>query len=75
MDFTNFLLIVLKLTRIEESSFDPTSFNLDDKELIHEFDKVQVDEEFVKRFGFNLLMAKFLLDNYLVHHSNEERHY
>ena len=72
MDFTNFLLIVLKLTRIEESSFDPTSFNLDDKELIHEFDKVQVDEEFVKRFGFNLLMAKFLLDNYLVHHSNEE---
>lgn len=72
MDFTNFLLIVLKLTHIEVSSFDPTSFNLDDKELIHEFDKVQVDEEFVKTFGFNLLRAKFLLDNYLVHHSNED---
>jgi len=72
MDFTNFLLIVLKLTRIEDRSFDPTSFNLDDKELIHEFDKVQVDENFVKRFGFNLLRAKFLLDNYLVHHSNED---
>lgn len=72
MDFTNFLLIVLKLTRIEESCFDPTSFNLDDKELIHEFDKVKVDEEFVKKFGFNLLRAKFLLDNYLVHHSNED---
>ncbi|WML33417.1 DUF262 domain-containing protein [Clostridium sp. OS1-26] len=72
MDFTNFLLIVLKLTRIEESSFDPTSFNLDDKELIHEFDKVQVDEEFVKTFGSNLLRAKFLLDNYIVHHSNED---
>ena len=71
MDFSNFLLIVLKLTRMEESGFDPTSFNLDDKELIHEFDKVQVDKKFVKRFGFNLLMAKFLLDNYLVHHSNE----
>lgn len=72
MDFSNFLLIVLKLTRIEESGFDPTSFNLDDKELIHEFDKVQVNEEFVKRFGFNLLRAKFLLDNYFVHHSNED---
>ncbi len=72
MDFSNFLLIVLKLTRIEERGFDPTSFNLDDKELINEFDKVQVDEEFAKRFGFNLLRAKFLLDNYLVHHSNED---
>ncbi|HFI0015411.1 TPA: DUF262 domain-containing protein [Streptococcus suis] len=72
MDFSNFLLIVLKLTRMEESRFDPTSFNLDDKELIHEFDKVQVDKKFVKRFGFNLLMAKYLLDNYIVHHSNED---
>jgi len=72
IDFSNFLLIVLKLTRIEESDFEPTSLNLDDKELIHEFDKVQVNEEFVKRFGFNLLRAKFLLDNYLVHHSNED---
>lgn len=72
MDFSNFLLIVLKLTRMEESGFDPTSFNLDDKELIHEFDKVQVDKKFVKRFGFNLLMAKYLLDNYIVHHSNED---
>ncbi|MBP7735495.1 MAG: DUF262 domain-containing protein [Spirochaetes bacterium] len=75
MDFSNFLLIVLKLTRIDDSGFDPTSFNLDDKDLIHEFDKLQVeqvDDEFVKRFGFNLLKAKYLLDNYLVHHSNED---
>lgn len=72
IDFSNFLLIVLKITRMEESGFDPTSFNLDDKELIHEFDKVQADKKFVKRFGFNLLMAKYLLDNYLVHHSNED---
>lgn len=72
IDFSNFLLIVLKLTCIENSGFNPTSFNLDDKDLIHEFDKVQVDKEFVKKFGFNLLKAKFLLDNYLVHHSNED---
>jgi hypothetical protein len=72
MDFSNFLLIVLKITRIEESEFDPTSFNLDDKDLIHEFDKVKINEAFVKKFGFNLLKAKFLLDNYLVHHSNED---
>lgn len=72
IDFSNFLLIVLKLTCIEDSGFNPTSFNLDDKDLIHEFDKVQVDNGFVKKFGFNLLKAKFLLDNYLVHHSNED---
>jgi len=72
MDFTNFLLIVLKLTRMEEKGFRPTSFNLDDKELIGEFDKVHIDAGFVKQFGFNLLMAKYILDNYLVHHSNED---
>ncbi|MBU4440241.1 MAG: DUF262 domain-containing protein, partial [Firmicutes bacterium] len=72
MDFSNFLLIVLKITRIKETKFDPTSFNLDDKELIHEFDQVQVDEEFVKSFGYNLLKAKYLLDNFIVHHSSED---
>ena len=73
IDFPNFLLIVLKLTRMEEESFDPTSFNLDDKELLNEFDdeSLVIDADFVKRFGFNLLMAKYILDNYLVHHSNE----
>ncbi len=73
LDFSNFLLIVLKLTRMGKSNFEPTSFILDDKELINEFDKVQnIDESFVKKFGFNLLMAKFLLDNFIVHHSNED---
>jgi hypothetical protein len=76
MDFSNFLLVVLKLTRMEEKSFDPVGFNLDDKDLIKEFDEKNktkpIDSEFVKRFGFNLLMAKYLLDNYLVHHSNED---
>lgn len=73
IDFSNFLLIVLKLTRItEEATFEPTNFNLDDKELINEFEEIELNQEFVKRFGFNLLKAKFLLDNYVVHHSNEE---
>ena len=72
MDFSNFLLIVLKLTRMDENNFDPTSLNLDDKELINEFDKVSVNETFVKHFGFNMLMAKYLLDNYIIHHSTED---
>lgn len=73
IDFPNFLLIVLKLTRIrEEEDFSPTGFNLDDKELLNEFGKRSQDEAFVKRFGCNLLKAKFLLDNYMVHHSKEE---
>jgi len=73
IDFSNFLLIVLKLTRMIEWDFSPSSFILDDKELINEFDKVpNVDRSFVKQFGFNLLKAKYFLDNYLVHHSEED---
>jgi hypothetical protein len=72
IDFSNFLLIVLKITRMEETDFQPTEFILDDKELINAFDKAKPDRNFAKRFCFNLLQAKYLLDNYIVHHSNEE---
>lgn len=77
IDFSNFLLIVLKITRMERPDFIPSDFILDDKELIREFDKLKVDgipldEAFVKKFGFNLLKAKYYLDNYIVHHSNEQ---
>lgn len=58
IDYSNFLLIVLKLTRIrEEEGFSPSSFNLDDKELLNEFGKISLDELFVKRFGYNLMKA------------------
>lgn len=72
IDFSNFLLIVLKLTRMDESNFNPLAFTLDDKELIREFDDFDINENSVKEFGFNLLKAKYFLDNFLVHHSNEE---
>jgi hypothetical protein len=71
IDFSNFLLIVLKITRMKEPDFNPSSFTLDDKELIREFDKLVLDEIFAKEFGYNLLKAKYFLDNYIVHHSNE----
>jgi len=76
MDFSNFLLIVLKLTRMKEKDFIPQDFNLDDKDLIKEFDNLnkqgRFNEEFAKVFGYNLLKAKYLLDNYIVHHTHEE---
>lgn len=86
IDFPNFLLIVLKLTCINgtvnlkrtDSTLDGNvmirkfdEIILDDKELIREFDKVKLDTAFAKQFGVNLFKAKFLLDNYLVHHSSE----
>jgi hypothetical protein len=76
IDFSNFLLIVLKLTRLKETKFKASDFTLDDKELIREFDRLKADnivfyEAFVKEFGFNLLKARYFLDNYMVHHSNE----
>jgi hypothetical protein len=71
IDFSNLLLIVLKITRIKDQNFDPISFTLDDKELIREFDKIELNESFAKEFGFNLLKTRYYLDNYVVHHSNE----
>ncbi len=68
IDFPNFLLIVLKITRLmNESGFDPADFNLDDKELLNEFDEVMCSID-VKSFAYNLLKARFMLDNYVVHH-------
>lgn len=72
IDFSNFLLIVLKLTLINDPEFSVNDFTLDDKELIREFQNVNIDRKFVKTFGYNLLKAKYLLDNYIVHHSNDE---
>lgn len=75
IDFPNFLLIVLKLTLMRCSdSFKPTDFILDDKELLGEFTSAlstaKDKEAFAKLFAFNLLKAKYLLDNYVVHHAN-----
>ena len=71
IDFPNFLLIVLKITRIlNEKNFNPLDFTLDDKELINEFEKVTLTPEFAKNFAYNLLWAKYYLDNYIVHHEN-----
>lgn len=73
INFSNFLLIVLKLTRIlTKKTFNPKDFNLDDKELITEFDKIPLDAQWVKEFGYNLIRARYYLDNYIVHHSNED---
>ena len=73
VDFPNFLLIVLKITRLwNEEDFEPSSFTLDDKELIKEFEKVNLTPEFVKDFAYNLLLAKYYLDNYIIHHTNGE---
>jgi len=73
IDFPNFLLIVLKITRLlNEDDFTPLNFTLDDKELIKEFDKVNLTPKFVKDFAYNLLLAKYYLDNYVIHHTNGE---
>ena len=71
IDFPNFLLIVLKITRMwNEEDFDPLSFTLDDKELIKEFEKVNLTPDFVNDFAYNLLLAKYFLDNYVIYHTD-----
>lgn len=80
IDFPNFLLIVLKLTKIFEKSIDIDAiidFSLDDKELINEFTKAiknsKDKKEFAKGFVFNLLRCRYLLDNYTVHHTLSDK--
>lgn len=77
IDFPNFLLIVLKITMMENEDFNPIGFILDDKELLNEFTKalylVNDKAEFARKFALNLLKAKFLLDNYIVHHSLDDK--
>lgn len=78
IDFPNFLLIVLKITLMGYDNFKPKDFMLDDKELLNEF-KTALDNyidnkaEFARVFAFNLLKAKYLLDNYVVHHSINDK--
>lgn len=69
IDFPNFLLIVLKITRMKEQGFNPLNLSLDDKELLKEFEKFTITSEFVKQFCYNLLKAKYYLDNYVIHHT------
>lgn len=83
IDFPNFLLIVLKITIMQNDGFNTPEANktkeqfaLDDKELLYQFDKFIINKEqnteHVCQFVYNLLKAKFYLDNYVVHHSLEE---
>ena len=40
--------------------------------LVSDFNKVVIFLPKLSKASFNLLKSKFLLDNYVVHHSNEE---
>lgn len=77
IDFPNLLLIVLKVTMINYKDYKPTDIVLDDKELLNEFyvalTKVDNEAKFAKKFAFNLLKAKYYLDNYIVHHTLDNK--
>ncbi|MDN5046622.1 DUF262 domain-containing HNH endonuclease family protein [Aliarcobacter butzleri] len=57
INFQNFLLHVLKITHNKNIS-------LDDKSLLESFENI--DEDFVKNFGFNILKIRYLFDNYII---------
>lgn len=67
INFSNFLLHVLKVTKNNQVT-------LDDKGLLDVF--TNLDTEFVKIYGFNLLKMRFLLDNFVIkreYTSNNDR--
>jgi hypothetical protein len=59
INFSNFLLHVLKLQLEEDIS-------LDDKRLLETFEGKYLTEANVKIFAYNLLKTKFLFDNYII---------
>ncbi len=77
IDFPNFLLIVLKVTLMGRDGFEPAKFVLDDKELLNEFlmalGATSDKAEFARQFAYNLLRARYCLDNYVIHHSMNDK--
>lgn len=76
IDFPNFLLIALKITLFLDGKLNIRTFQLDDKELLREFNEYLAiyksegrEQEFVRKFAYNLLKSKYFLDNFVVHHS------
>jgi hypothetical protein len=64
IDFPNFLIQVL---RIQEKNEE---IKLDDKHLLEQFkpyiDNKETGKEFVKKFSFNLLKCKYLMDKFII---------
>ncbi|QEZ90296.1 DUF262 and DUF1524 domain-containing protein (plasmid) [Aliarcobacter cibarius] len=65
INFQNFLLHVLRIMIMNDSSDKKEDIPLDDKRLIESFNPF-IDKSFVKKFGFNLLKMKYLFDNYVL---------
>lgn len=80
IDFPNFLLVVLKITLLRMTRdakiiHPDCKVALDDKELLNAFGEAlkQCDKQsIVQQFAANLLKAKYLLDNYVVHHAIDD---
>lgn len=60
VNFQNFLLHVLRIQKQDDD------IPLDDKRLIEKFKPYLEEKDFVQTFGFNLLKAKYLFDNYIL---------
>lgn len=62
---------------MDQKGFVLSDFILDDKELLDEFKNSLAGAAdkayFARQFAFNLLKAKFFLDNYIVHHALDNK--
>ncbi|EOA1826545.1 DUF262 domain-containing protein [Raoultella planticola] len=66
IDFSNFLLHVLKITVDEDVS-------LDDKKLLQSFDIIKNDREKITLFAFHLLKFRALFDRYIIKRDQDEK--
>ena len=66
IDFSNFLLHVLKVTVNDDVS-------LDDKKLLQAFDVIKNDQTKITEFAFNLLKFRALFDRYIIKRDQDEK--
>ncbi|WP_411818866.1 GmrSD restriction endonuclease domain-containing protein [Klebsiella michiganensis] len=66
IDFSNFLLHVLKVTVADTVS-------LDDKKLLQAFEIIKNDREKITQFAFDLLKFRVLFDRYIIKRDQDEK--
>lgn len=68
IDFSNFLLHVLKITADVDDAV-----SLDDKKLLQAFEVIKNDREKITLFAFHLLKFRVLFDRYIVKRDQDEK--
>lgn len=71
IDFSNFLLHVLKVTN--DDADESKEVSLDDKKLLEAFGRIKNNKEKITEFAFDLLKFRVLFDRYIIKRDQDEK--